>query len=257
MYQRKYLSAKEIDDLMNQSSDEEDETPKQVRNARSVDIVAIPPPVDQLSDNEDIDDTQIQQHGDEFPTEIAGEVEIQCELMDDFVPEEPMEVTYEEVEVPVFDANAPSTSIQANEPPFQFTAPKWNKRNYDFSKVPTDLSFEKAEQLYTAIGALNPVQLFELFFDCEVIQLITESTNKYAHVDCNDPTFITNTDEIRKFIGILMFTGIHTVPFIKGYWSDNPMFGLKVIKDVLPRDRFLRIKRYFHVCIFCSFISIL
>lgn len=68
--------------------------------------------------------------------------------------DEAMEVTYEEVEVPVFDSNHPSTSSNEIDVtlPFAYAQPKWNKREYAFSKTPVDLSKEKYAEFYETIG---------------------------------------------------------------------------------------------------------
>lgn len=102
---------------MNQSSDEEGKAENQVNNAKTIDVIALPlPPVDHLSDSENIDDEKLD--GEiPVPNQIAGEVELQ-DIQDEEkeatrgmgVTHEPMDITYEEVEVPIYDANQPSTS---------------------------------------------------------------------------------------------------------------------------------------------------
>lgn len=74
---RNFLSYEELDELMNQPSDEEDEVTKEIQNAISINVVALPPPVDNLSDCEDIDDDRVEQFGEKPTDEIAGEVELQ------------------------------------------------------------------------------------------------------------------------------------------------------------------------------------
>lgn len=96
-------------------------------------------------------------------------------------------------------------------------------------------------------GHLTPLQLFECFFDNDVIEFVVNSTNKYAAVDCNTD-FRTNYDEIRKMFGIMFVTGYHTLPTIRSYWSQNPTLGCPIIKSTMTRDRFLRLKRFLHVC---------
>lgn len=96
-------------------------------------------------------------------------------------------------------------------------------------------------------GHLTPLQLFECFFDYDVIEFVVNSTNKYAAVDCNTD-FRTNYDEIRKMFGIMFVTGYHTLPTIRSYWSQNPTLGCPIIKSTMTRDRFLRLKRFLHVC---------
>lgn len=120
MYHNEILSVNE--------EDVEDETRKQIRNAINIDIVALPPPVDALSDNEDIDDTQIQQYAEKLPTKTAGEIELQWEHRDGYVKKEPMQIPYEDIEVKYEEicdakANLPTSSANVNESPFEFTAP--------------------------------------------------------------------------------------------------------------------------------------
>lgn len=95
---------------------------------------------------------------------------------------------------------------------------------------------------------MNPLQLFELFVDDEVVDYIVQHTNNYASADCNDSSFQTDYDEMRKFIGILFVTGYHTLPSINAFWSDSPSLGCDIIKSTMTRDRFKSIKKYIHVC---------
>lgn len=96
-------------------------------------------------------------------------------------------------------------------------------------------------------GQLNPLELFELFFDDDVIEFIVNSTNKYAAVDRNTE-FRTDYDEMRKLFGIMFITGYHTLPTIKSYWSSSSSLGCSLIKTAMTRDRFIRVKRFLHVC---------
>lgn len=74
MLRKKYLTQREIEDLMNESSEEE-ETATLIRSADKVDLVLLPPSrVDEISDCEDIDDN-IQVLNDLtciIPQEVAG-----------------------------------------------------------------------------------------------------------------------------------------------------------------------------------------
>lgn len=73
-------------------------------------------------------------------------------------------------------------------------------------------------------------------------------TIDYATTDNNDASFTTNAAEIRQFIGILYITGYNTRPDIQNYWAANPTLECPLIRATMPRDRFLRLKRYLHVC---------
>ena len=45
-------------------------------------------------------------------------------------------------------------------------------------------------------------------------------------------------NELKAFIGITSFMRYHTLPSICNYWSKDPGLCLKVVSDVMPRDRF-------------------
>lgn len=87
-----------------------------------------------------------------------------------------------------------------------------------------------------------------MFVDDEVIDWIVACTIDYATTDNNDATFSTDAAEIRTFIGILYITGYNTRPDIQNYWATNQSLECPLIRAAMPRDRFLRLKRYLHVC---------
>nr|XP_022899868.1 piggyBac transposable element-derived protein 3-like [Onthophagus taurus] len=173
----------------------------------------------------------------DIPNDITGHIEVMCEFDDDneHCPQEPMCENNEDSDI--------------SDRPFVLLKPKWMKtKNYKFLKQPVVLSIEKHADIYTKLGALNPLQLFELFIDADVINFIVQSTNRYAAIDRNDPSFKTDVEEVRKVIGILFVTGYHTLPIIRCYWSDSPSLGCAIIKASMTRDRFLRVKAHLHVC---------
>lgn len=126
--------------------------------------------------------------------------------------------------------------------------PKWSrKHNYKFEKEPLDDTETSHKALYEQIGEMSPQQLWELFIDEEVLDLIVNSTNKYAAAN-NCPSFVTTPTEIKTFLGVLYITGYHTLPQVNSYWSNRESLGCVMIKECMPRDRFKRIKQFFHVC---------
>lgn len=46
----------------------------------------------------------------------------------------------------------------------------------------------------------------------------------------------------------MFLTGYNSLPSIRSYWSEKPSLGSSLVKLAMPRDRFRRIKSYFHVC---------
>lgn len=126
--------------------------------------------------------------------------------------------------------------------------PKWSRRqNYQFDKIPNDDTSTSYKALYEQIGAMNPIQLWEMFIDDEVLNLLVTSTNQYAAAN-NCPSFVTSISEMKTFLGVLYITGYHTLPQTQSYWSNKESLGCALIKECISRDRFRRIKQFFHVC---------
>ncbi|XP_055910809.1 piggyBac transposable element-derived protein 3-like [Eupeodes corollae] len=224
MYRQRFLSAKELEDLlMNPSSDEDDELNQKVDKAIETNVIILPPKIDALSDHEEIDDNvQLLEDVNILPNELAENAST--------------------------SQNIASTSKKESTS-FQYKLPKWSKSHrVGFSNTPKDVSSEKIQAIYNKIGSFNPLQIFELFLDNEIINFIVESTNTYANADRNNLTFKTNFNEIRTFIGIMYFSGLHTVPQLDLYWSNQPVFRCNIINEAMSRDRFKLIKSFLHAC---------
>lgn len=106
---------------------------------------------------------------------------------------------------------------------------KWNSHPADASRLPD-----------------NPMDLFQLFFDEDVLEMIVEYSELYARSKGND-TFSTTPDEIRAFIGILLVTGYSPAPRRKLYWSRDSDVHNEAISSAMTRNRFLEIMKYLHV----------
>jgi hypothetical protein len=93
---------------------------------------------------------------------------------------------------------------------------------------------------------MSPVDLFDLFFDTTIFEQIATKSNEYAMA-----TFGTNPaispEDIRVFMAILILSGYNKVIDFKLYWSNSEDTENKMIKQAMSRDRFLMIKRCFHM----------
>ncbi|KAB0805150.1 hypothetical protein PPYR_02120, partial [Photinus pyralis] len=58
--------------------------------------------------------------------------------------------------------------------------------------------------------------------------------------------FRVTDDEIRLFIGLLLFTGYHRLPRERMYWSLDPDLAIPFVSSAISRNRFQEIKRYLH-----------
>lgn len=85
--------------------------------------------------------------------------------------------------------------------------------------------------------------VFLIFFSDEMFELIHLETNKYA-IQKNASTANISYSEIKQYVGILVFMGVVKMPATRLYWSNN--FRYNKIADVMSRNRFSTINRYFH-----------
>ena len=92
----------------------------------------------------------------------------------------------------------------------------------------------------------EPVKLFSLFFDEQVIDLIVKETNRYASQCRGDNTWQTTADEIRAYFGFHVLMGINRLPEIRDYWSRDHRLHYSAISERISRDRFEEISRYLH-----------
>lgn len=112
--------------------------------------------------------------------------------------------------------------------------------------VPSEAKeFELPEWLQESDG--DPVKLFELFYDTEVIQMICDFTNLYAF-QSGEHNLNFKPEEVRVFLAILLVSGYSQVPRYRMYWEQSPDCHNAAISEAMPRNRFCQIMRYIHVC---------
>lgn len=98
--------------------------------------------------------------------------------------------------------------------------------------------------LYESCIGKSPVDYYQLFIDSEIIDEIVIQTNKYAeqkivqgildqsikpHSICTNWTE-TNSKEIMRFMSIVIYMGLVTLPKIRDYWSKNVLYKNEFIK---------------------------
>lgn len=125
---------------------------------------------------------------------------------------------------------------------------KNEKKSYNWIKKDLECKHNKEWELphWLLNSDWSPVELFELFYDIELISFICDMTNKYAS-EKGEPTGYTLAD-MKCFIGILIVSGYNHVPRVKMYWETKDDVWNKAIAESMPRNKFLNIMRSFHVC---------
>lgn len=91
----------------------------------------------------------------------------------------------------------------------------------------------------------SPVELFECFWDNDMIQQMCSTSVLYA-VQSGNTSFQVSEDEMRCFVAILLVSGYNNVPARKNYWENAPDIQNIAIKNAMRRDRFIEIMKYLH-----------
>ena len=97
-----------------------------------------------------------------------------------------------------------------------------------------------------------------LNFTDNIIELLVTETNKYAEqfLEANrekrNNSYLkywepVSVNEMKKFIGIMLFMGIVYKPSIHMYWSIDELYATPVFSELMPRDRFRLIMKFFHI----------
>ncbi|KAK9727551.1 Transposase IS4 [Popillia japonica] len=221
---RRALSIRELEAILEDMSDVEDS---------ETDAVYIPPPVDILTDEEDINDTLlIEQQNIE---DIAGTFEIHS-TKESEGSEEPSVVVTE-----------PSTSRKgkAKQKTKQYV-PCWSQTEPQYSSSPSSTEATRKEEISRLLGGKTPLEIFYLFFDEDILNLIVEFSIKYAKQN-NRHDFTLSVAQLKQFIGILILTGYHTIPATDMYWSKDLDKGVDLVTKCMSRNMFRAIKRNLHL----------
>ncbi|GFY45202.1 piggyBac transposable element-derived protein 2 [Trichonephila inaurata madagascariensis] len=122
----------------------------------------------------------------------------------------------------------------------------WKKvpANYNFSDESNALKINYETAVSTLEG-LSPVEVFEEFLSPTYLEHILTETEKYAKQWKNKPDFSLTTEELKTFIGFLIFSGYHTLSSEHDYWPDEDLM-VPIVKTSMTRNRYLEIKSMIH-----------
>lgn len=197
-----------------------------------VDVVYIPPDVDNLTDEENFVEESEEMNVNEN-TDIAGTFEIHTmegDLYDDSDDE-----TLAVKKSKIMSGNKEKKVL-----------PKWRIGEYLHKITPKSNERADIEMLRVELEGQTPLELFYKFFDDEVLNMIVQYSVKYAR-DNNRHDFELTKEELLKFLGIIVLSGYHTLPQIHMYWSTEEDKGVDIVKKCMSRNRFNSIKRNLHL----------
>ena len=95
---------------------------------------------------------------------------------------------------------------------------------------------------------------FDQYFTDEMWNIITSETNRYyVQQQAAEPnkhktkwTHVTK-EEMKAFVGIIIFMGIVKLPRINLYWSNDVLLHQEPVSSLMSQTRFRQIWRYFHL----------
>ncbi|XP_065363610.1 piggyBac transposable element-derived protein 2-like [Calliphora vicina] len=190
------------------------------------DIAIIPPDPDYNTDEEEgnADDILF----DRMPNDIPGEVEV-------FFGSD------SEDDIPLEQLRQTMMSSKSNK-----IVPKWTRRPCDMEMHRTNTFSENELNMIAKLDGKSSVEVFEVLFDEKVVNLIVEQTCIYAS-QANEHNFFFNADDLKVFIGILLYSGYHSMPREDMYWQLCEDTHTPLVSQNMSRNRFREIKRFIHL----------
>lgn len=113
--------------------------------------------------------------------------------------------------------------------------------------------------LHLDMNVLRNVQeadFFSMFFTNDLINSIVKHTNTYAWMTIHKKKHYANKDgsweetnpsEIKRFIALLLYTGIVHVPVYQDYWSIKTLYHGLWARSIMSRNRFKALLSMIHV----------
>lgn len=98
----------------------------------------------------------------------------------------------------------------------------------------------------------SELDFFRVFFDDEIVKIITTETNAYQHLQ-SDPSTSSKVfkpvtkEEIFVFLALTVLMGIVKKPTITMYFSTDPILATPFFNQTMERDRYVEILRYLYI----------
>ena len=95
-------------------------------------------------------------------------------------------------------------------------------------------------------GDWTPTTLFELFFDDDILDMLTLNSIRYAQQKGNHSFHLT-AENLKAFFAILLTSGTVPLPRRRMFWEQKPDVHNEAVSNAMTVNRFEEIMRYFHV----------
>ena len=93
----------------------------------------------------------------------------------------------------------------------------------------------------------SPLEIFQLFFTNELLEMIAEESNRYADQVLEKRKFnVISIEDIKAYFGFAILMGIVVLPSREDYWKKDSRLRYSPIADRISRDRYRELARYLH-----------
>lgn len=126
-------------------------------------------------------------------------------------------------------------------------AVNWSRKEPEYTwGNSTDGAVVRKAELRALYEGYSPSQIFSTIFDDHILTHIIVQTGNYAKQK-NEHGFSLSLDDLKRFIGILLLSGYHSLPRQKLYWCVDEDVGVPYVAKCMSRNRFYEIKRFLHL----------
>jgi len=101
-------------------------------------------------------------------------------------------------------------------------------------------------ELCPQLGSKTPYELFQLYYDDEMRRLIMTGSMKYARQK-NKQKFTVEECKLNMFVGILLFSGYHSLPRECLYWCLDEFLDVSYVSSRMSQNQLQDMKRYLHL----------
>jgi hypothetical protein len=151
-----------------------------------------------------------------------------------------------EVEVEINSICYSSSDEEETNSSQQKHCPKWKKTCGFLRPLPETLC-DCLPNKHPHLLTMTAYDLWSTIFDNGILDFIHQQTTLYARRDKNCPNFSFSMEELRKLLGILLFSGYHTVPSERHYWSNHADLKVPFVSESMSRNRYFELKSFLHL----------
>ncbi|KAF2881779.1 hypothetical protein ILUMI_24394 [Ignelater luminosus] len=187
-------------------------------SSNDIDVVILPPAPDPLTDEEDVDDDNLD--STELPADIPGTLEVfvrplyvKSQVGSDAEYDSSDNKTLSSKRIKLISTSKRiKKQLNRKDPNFYIRIGKSAILSIVVGKSC------RMQNIIQELKNLTPKDIFEKIVDEDILQHVVDQTLLYA-LQKDDHTFTLTTSELRNFLGILFLTGYHKLPRERLYWS--------------------------------------